>query len=74
MSDKTLSLKPSPVVIVKKILVAEVLVAIIVAIFTFIVDFIALYEKLPFSDVISSSIFSILVLGILKAMSCIPKS
>lgn len=66
MSDKTLSLKPSPVVIVKKILVAEVLVAIIVAIFTFIVDFIALYEKLPFSDVLSSSIFSILVLGIFQ--------
>lgn len=71
MKDKMLSLKPGPVVVLKKILIIEVLLAIIIGIFTFVFDYITLFGQLNLPETLSSTVFAMILLGAAQMLSLI---
>ena len=60
--------KSSPIQLIKAVIIAEVLVGAIVAALSFIFDLEQLYLRLPFSEIVSSDIYAMIVLIIVQIL------
>ncbi len=65
MKDK-ITLKPGAIVMLAQILILEIATAVILVSLSFIIDFLALYENLKISGILSSNLFGIIVFAVLQ--------
>lgn len=66
MSGQKLQIKTSPVTVIKRLFVIEIILAVIVILLSLFVDVIILYSKFPFSDLLSATTFSIILTALLQ--------
>lgn len=65
MKDRIV-IKPGPFVMLKKVLIVEILLAVIIITLSFLTDFLLIYERFPFSDRIPLSLFGIIAFAIIQ--------